>query len=158
MNEGKNISLKDKMDRLTEIKNNLQNQKKKYTNISKAAACLRDSTSVGCLGLSGMGLVKIIGGRYRWIGGPITKKMAERFYELVNERRSESRIKKRKSVRGVSKLKVNNEPDPHIDLADEISKAVRDRVREEFEPIETTLQCIQRHMDVIATKANINLS
>ena len=116
--------------------------------------------------LQNLNIINNTYGFWRWIGGDVTKDLVKKISDeekkirhLNSNGNGDKKTKKIKKRKYVKKLIANQtEEDSHDNLAKEISKMVRDSVREELEPILISLQCIQRHLDVIATKININLS
>ena len=92
----------------------------------------------------------------------LNAKNVEALVELSSKLTKKSKVKTNKPKRKYTKKSIvsptNNEEDPHADLAEEISKAVEAAVEAKLGPALTSLQCMQRHLDIIATKINIDLS
>ena len=84
------------------------------------------------------------------------------FKNVEKLREAASQLSKTKAAERKSKSKVKKtkqtETDSHADLAEEISKMVEAAVKKELGPLVTAMQCSQRHLDVIATKINLDLS
>ena len=116
--------------------------------------------------LQNLKIIDNTSGLWFWIGGDVTEdlvkkisdeeKKIRRWNSNGNSDKKTKKIKKRKYTRKSNVKSI--EVDPYNDLAKEVSEMIKDTVRGEFEPILISLQCIQRHLDVIATKININLS
>ena len=116
--------------------------------------------------LQNLKIIDNTSGLWFWIGGDVTEdlvkkisdeeKKIRRWNSNGNSDKKTKKIKKRKYTRKSNVKSI--EVDPYNDLAKEASEMIKDTVRGELEPILISLQCIQRHLDVIATKININLS
>ena len=79
------LSTKNKISRLNIVKRNLET--KNFTNLEIAATPLRrDAKAIAVLLESGL-VEKREDGFYYWIGGPVNKELAEKFFKNVNEKR-----------------------------------------------------------------------
>ena len=93
--------------------------------------------------LKALRVVKMVDGVWRWNTGGVTSDLVERI-EVARKNKT--------------KTKKSNDNPVHLELASEIAMIVEETVKKQIAPLIVAMQCTQRHLDVIATQANIDLS
>ena len=109
MKNKRELPMSKKIANLKKLKKNLEEYD--YTNLSKAAKCLKNSQIVSSL--TNNKLVDNENGIHYWIGGEVTKKMVEALYESA-KKRAKSHVKKKAQQKTKPEVIEANEPEDRV--------------------------------------------